>query len=61
MYGSRIDLDEITLLNRNAADKLIPPAFGNHFRKLFLCLRIMPNHKLCTLRAVQNVPAFGLS
>ena len=52
MYGTGIDLDEVTGLNRDLTNEFFPLALMNHLFQLFFCLRIMSDHQRSILLTV---------
>ena len=45
MYGTGIDLDEISGLNRDLTDELFPLSFLDHLLQFFPGLRVVSNHQ----------------
>ena len=45
MYGTGIDLDEVTGLNRDLTDELFPLSFLDHLLQFFPGLRVVSNHQ----------------
>ena len=52
MYGTGIDLDEVTGLNRDLTNEFFPLALMNHLFQLFLRLCIMSDHQRSILLTV---------
>lgn len=61
MHGTRHNLDEVTLLYRHPADQFFVSVFMNHPGKFFSGLCMVTDDKACILRAVHDIPAFGLA
>ena len=61
MYRTRIDLNEITFLYRDLTDKFFPSSLMDHVAQFLFGLRVMTDHEGCVFRAVNDVPALGLS
>ena len=61
MYGTGINLDEVTGLNRDLTDEFFPSALMDHFLQLFLRLCIMSDYQRSVLLTIQYEPALGLA
>ena len=60
MDASRIDLEEIPLLNRDLADELIPSPFPDHLCQFLPVLCVVAYDNGSILITVQDIPAFHL-